>query len=353
MNSKTRLRICLAASGGGHLRQLLDLEPVWGVHDSFLVTEQTALAKSLATDHRTHFVTHVAAGQARLGKPWLMIHSALRNLGQAWRAISSERPDVVISTGAGAVFFAVLFARIRGAKVILIESFARFDRPSLFMRTAARLAHEKVVQSQNLASYWSDAHVFDPLRILDGPRPTKLPLLFVTVGATLPFDRMVSAVATLKREGEIHERVIAQVGRGAARPVELQTVETMKFDEVQRTLREADIVICHAGTGSIITALREHCRVVVMPREHKLGEHYDDHQSEITSAFAARGLVVGARSIDELRIAIRKIRGRPVVGATTDPQALLQWLSTTLDRWQAQLGRQPARITKIGEEEPS
>ena len=101
-----------------------------------------------------------------------------RNFFASARIILRERPDVVISTGAGAVYFAVLLSRLTGARVIVVESFARFDRPSGFARAAGPLAHHKVVQSQALAAFWPDAAVFDPLRLLDGPPPTKAAFLF-------------------------------------------------------------------------------------------------------------------------------------------------------------------------------
>lgn len=338
-----KLRICLAASGGGHVRQLLDLEPVWAAYDSFFVTEGTALGSSLAKKHRAHFVTHVAMGQARLGKPWMMLRLAWRNFQETRRIISEEKPDIVISTGAGAVYFLVLLARLRGARVILIESFARFNQPSLFMRLAAPLAHHKVVQSQRLANYWPDAQVFDPLQILNRPRAAKEPLLFVTVGATLPFDRMIGAVAQLKQEGEITESIIAQVGVGGVHPHGADTVETIPFDEVRKILKRADIVVCHGGTGSIITALREQCRVIVMPRRQDLREHYDNHQEEITTAFEERGLVTCAKNTDELRAALKKVRARQPVCATTDPQELLSWISGVLRKWETQAAKKVAR----------
>jgi UDP-N-acetylglucosamine transferase subunit ALG13 len=310
-----RLRICLAGSGGGHVRQLLDLEPVWKQHDSFFVTEDTALGHSVAAKHRTHFVTHVAVGQARLGAPGKMLIGAFRNFFQSARAIWKERPDVVISTGAGAVFFAVLWARLLGAKVVIVDSFARFDKPSLFARIAGPIAHRKVVQSKALSHFWPDAKVFDPLRMLSGERPPKQPLLFATVGATLPFDRLVTSVANLKARGLIPERIVAQVGIGGVAPEGLEVVETLPFEEMQRLLREADLVVCHGGTGSLITALREGCRVVSLPRLFELGEHYDDHQAEITTAFAARGLIGVARSEEELASALEEARRRePVMG---------------------------------------
>src|SRR5215472_12209903 len=60
-----RLRVCLAASGGGHLRQLLDLQSFWSGHDYFFVTEDTALGQSLRDSHPTYFVPHFGLGQAR------------------------------------------------------------------------------------------------------------------------------------------------------------------------------------------------------------------------------------------------------------------------------------------------
>jgi UDP-N-acetylglucosamine--N-acetylmuramyl-(pentapeptide) pyrophosphoryl-undecaprenol N-acetylglucosamine transferase len=332
--SARRLRLCLAASGGGHVRQLLDLEPAWSSHDYFFVTEDTALGRSIGEQHRSHFIPHYAAGQARLGHTFQMLGGAVRNFLRSAAIILKERPQVVISTGAGAVFFTVLWARLLGAKIVVVESFARFDRPSLFGRLAAPLAHELIVQSSTLVGYGARAKVFDPLRILDKPRPKKDPVLFATVGATLPFERLVRSVAELKAAGDIPESVIIQTGEGGSRPAGAEVVETLPFDEVQALLVRADIVVCHGGTGSLITALRQGCRTIAMPRLFELGEHYDNHQAEITQAFAARGLIQVANSPDELRAALRRAREIDPPCATTDPSALIAHLQQLFQRWQ-------------------
>jgi UDP-N-acetylglucosamine transferase subunit ALG13 len=325
-----RLRICLAASGGGHVRQLLDLQPVWSRHDHFFVTEDTALGRTLARDHRTHFVPHFAWGQAKLGAPFRMVARAVASFFRSAGFMLRERPDLVISTGAGAVIFPVLWGRLTGARVIVIESFARFESPSLFGRIAGPLAHDMVVQSARLAPRYPRAQVFDPFRMLGGDPPPKQDLLFATVGATLPFDRLVDSVAALKAEGAIPERVIMQTGEGGHAPDGLEVSETLPFDQVQSILRDARIVVCHGGTGSLITALRQGCQVIAMPRLSSLGEHYDDHQAEITAAFAARGLVLVANTPEELRQALAEARVRKPVLATTDPQALLAYLEAQL-----------------------
>lgn len=321
-----RLRIGLAASGGGHVRQLLDMQPAWGEHDHFFVTEDTALGQTLARDHRTYFLPHFAWGQAKLGAPFRMAARAVQSFFLSARIILRERPDVVLSTGAGAVIFAVLWARLLGARIVVVESFARFEKPSLFGRLASPLAHDMVVQSAKLSTHYPHAKVFDPFRSLNAPPPPKQPLLFATVGATLPFDRLVTAVAEASSTGDITERIIVQTGVGGRSPDGLETHETLPFDEVQRILADAAFVVCHGGTGSIITALREGCHVITVPRLSELGEHYDDHQSEITEALKARGLVRVARTADDIRAAMRDLRGSPAPMATTDPRQLIEFL---------------------------
>jgi UDP-N-acetylglucosamine transferase subunit ALG13 len=190
-----------------------------------------------------------------------------------------------------------------------------------------------------LGKVWPRAKVFDPLRVLDKPRPPKQPLLFATVGATLPFDRLIQTVAEAKAHGAIPERVIAQVGIGGVRPAGLECVETLPFDTMQENLRQADLVVCHGGTGSLITALREGCRVIAVPRLFERGEHYDDHQAEITGAFEQRGLIRVANSPDELIAALADFRAREPMSATTDPAELKTFLEQVID---AQLARRQA-----------
>jgi UDP-N-acetylglucosamine transferase subunit ALG13 len=331
--SGAALRVCLAASGGGHVRQLLDLEAAWSKHDAFFISEDTALSRSLARRWSMEFVPHVALGQGRLGAPVHMVLSAVRNFAASARIIFRRRPDVIISTGAGSVFFSLLWAKILGAKVVVIESFARFEGLSAFARIAGPLADVRVVQSRALSRYWPDAEVFDPLRVLDCPRPPKEPLVFATVGATLPFDRLIASVADLARDGRIAEQVVMQTGVGGLEPEGFETHPTLPLDQMLGYLRKADIVVCHGGTGSLITALREGCRIVAIPRRFDRGEHYDDHQAEITSAFAARGLIAVANSSDELASALEIVRARDPVAATSDASALAARLDQRLQGW--------------------
>lgn len=333
--AERRLRVCIAASGGGHLRQTLDLQPVWSRYDYWFVTEQSALGESVAKEHRACFVKHYSFGQIRWGQPIKMIVAMLYNFFQSVRLIARQRPDVVLTTGAGAVFWTCLLARATGARLILIESFARFRGPSKFGRMLKPFATDVIVQSPKLKEQWPEAILFDPFRIVTGVRPTKKPLILATVGATLPFDRLSNGMIELVRSGDISEEMILQVGRNSAVPMEkaahlLRCVETLDFGEMRGILREAEIVVTHGGTGSLITALREGCRVVAMPRRFHYRELYDDHQLEIIDAFADRGLIEVALEPEDLGSAIARARVKQPVMATTDYGELLGWLEAKL-----------------------
>ena len=326
MTSVRKPLICLAASGGGHVRQILDLKPMWHDYPHFVVTEDTALGRSIAAEEEVHFVPHFALGQARLGNRVDMLRGAWRSIVVSWRIIRRRRPDLFITTGAGSQLFVMLFARLHGAKVVLIDSFARFRAPSAFARLAGRFAHVRIAQSAESGAAWPGALVFDPFRVADGAAPEKEPLLFATVGATLPFDRLVRLVEKARDDGLIPEEIVVQYGEGGHAVPGVRSVEGLPFDEVKALLERASIVVCHGGTGSLITALRAWCQVIAVPREFARGEHYDDHQEEIVDAFEERGLIQRANDDAGFAAALTEARRRPRRSATTDPAALIAYL---------------------------
>ena len=340
--------LCLSASGGGHFRQLLDLEPLWSRYPHFLVTEDTVLGRSLAKREDVEFVPHFALGQSRMGKAWTMLSAATRSAWRSLEVMLRRRPDVVITTGAGSQVFLILWARLIGAKVILIDSFARFHAPSKFARIAGPLANLRLTQSQVSADKWPGSTAFDPLRTEPAVAEGKERLLFATVGAILPLHRLERAVVELKSAGRIPEDVILQVGNSdLPRPdvPGLTIVESLPFDDLQALLKRADLVVCHAGTGSIITALAQCCGVVAIPRRVSAGDSYDDHQSEIAEVFASRGLIEVAYDAETLASALDRARTAPRHRARMDHSALMAHLEHEIAAWYPRKARPLAART--------
>ena len=100
--------------------------------------------------------------------------------------------------------------------------------------------------------------------------------IFVTVGTQLPFDRLVGAVdAWAARRPEAS--VFAQIGDGRA-PHHAAHARDLHPADFAGRLANADVIVAHAGMGTILTALDLGKPVLVMPRRADLGEHRNDHQ---------------------------------------------------------------------------
>lgn len=116
------MKLMLVGSSGGHLTQLMLLEPWWELHDRHWVTFPTLDAMSkLARES----VTWAAYPTTR------NIPNLLRNIWAAFGVFRRERPDVVISTGAGVAVAYFWVARLFRVPTVYLEVFDRIDTPTL------------------------------------------------------------------------------------------------------------------------------------------------------------------------------------------------------------------------------
>jgi UDP-N-acetylglucosamine transferase subunit ALG13 len=138
-------------------------------------------------------------------------------------------------------------------------------------------------------------------------------VIFVTFGTHhQPFDRLVAAVGTLPAAD-----LVVQYGHSSAPPGVREATAFIGFGEMLGNMRRADVVVTHAGVGSILLAIREGHTPIVVPRLHKHGEHVDDHQVELTAALAEQGRVIPVWEPAELAGAVaaapRRMSSRPPV----------------------------------------
>lgn len=121
-------------------------------------------------------------------------------------------------------------------------------------------------------------------------------MIFATVGSTqIPFERLIRALEGLPGEELLvqHGPVPPPTGAARARPY-------MQFPEVIQSMEEADVVICHAGAGSILCALRVGHKPIVVPRLGRYRETVDDHQVELAEALAEEKKVIRVDELDRL-----------------------------------------------------
>ncbi|SDF74964.1 UDP-N-acetylglucosamine transferase subunit ALG13 [Limimonas halophila] len=123
-------------------------------------------------------------------------------------------------------------------------------------------------------------------------------MIFVTVGTQLPFDRLVSAVAAWHRKHADHE-IFAQVGASTAAPP-FPSVPFLDGPAFARTFDKADLVVSHAGIGTVLACWAREKPLVVMPRAHALGEHRTDHQIATVNRLGEELSLAAARDSEQL-----------------------------------------------------
>lgn len=111
--------------------------------------------------------------------------------------------------------------------------------------------------------------------------------IFVTVGAQMPFDRLIGAMDAWAGAHPEHE-VRAQVGESTFAPAHLTWSRFLTPAELGRAYDEADGVVGHAGTGTIFAALERNKALLVLPRRAELRETRNDHQLATARRFAQR-----------------------------------------------------------------
>ena len=109
-------------------------------------------------------------------------------------------------------------------------------------------------------------------------------MILTTVGTQLPFDRLIRAVDDWASAN--NESVFAQIGVSSYQP---KFVDWQRFLDPQsfaEKLEAADVVVAHAGIGSIVSALECGKPVIVLPRLARYGEHRNDHQLATAKRFS-------------------------------------------------------------------
>ncbi len=106
--------------------------------------------------------------------------------------------------------------------------------------------------------------------------------IFVTVGSTYPFDRLIKEMDIIGKNKKYE--IFAQIGESNYIPKNIAFEKILSYDKAQEKIKWADLVISHAGVGSIIDILAANKKLILFPRLKEHGEAVDNHQLEICQA---------------------------------------------------------------------
>jgi beta-1,4-N-acetylglucosaminyltransferase len=149
------MKIGLIGSSGGHLTHLHWMAPWWRGHDRFWVTFPTPDAQARLAGERVYWAHHPTnRNLANLGRNLLLARQVLRD----------ERPDLLVSTGAGVALPFLGLGGALGIPCVFVEVYDRIDRPSWTGRLLNGWVDAVVLQWEAQRAFYPDGVLFGPIR---------------------------------------------------------------------------------------------------------------------------------------------------------------------------------------------
>lgn len=153
-------------------------------------------------------------------------------------------------------------------------------------------------------------------------------MIFVIMGMDVyPFDRLARAIDELQATNSAGEEYFIQLGSCTYEPVHARFERFLSFGDVCECVRNASVVITHAGAGSTLVCIQQGKHPILVPRSPSHGEIVDGHQIPFAQKIDQLGLATIVNEMPQLPAAIAKVRSKIAMRDNTgDAGELTTWL---------------------------
>jgi len=157
-------------------------------------------------------------------------------------------------------------------------------------------------------------------------------MILVLLGTfNIEFARPIIAIEKAVMNGWVKGEIIVQTGYTNYNSDLLNIRPFIEPNELDRLYDEADFIITHSGTGSIIKALKKGKKVIAIPRLHKFNEHIDDHQLEILQIFTNKNYIIPWNESDNLEVLLQQIKSFVPAVYSSDNKKIVDFLIEYID----------------------
>lgn len=137
-------------------------------------------------------------------------------------------------------------------------------------------------------------------------------MIFVSLGTQdKPFNRIIDYVISLKENlKELQsEKIIIQLGQTKLLKSDNERIKNLenitiydmlKPEKMKDIIKDSDIIITHAGVGTIMECLEMDKEIIVVPRKVENLEHVNNHQEEIAFEMEKKGFLTKVDKYEEL-----------------------------------------------------
>lgn len=124
-------------------------------------------------------------------------------------------------------------------------------------------------------------------------------MVFITLGTQgNQFQRCLKMVEDLIDELHPNQEFIAQLGNTKYKSDKIQCLDFVTEADFKELIGKADIVITHAGSGALFSAIKQGKKTIAVARLHKYKEMANDHQTELVRKLTEGGYILdGTNSI--------------------------------------------------------
>ncbi len=127
-------------------------------------------------------------------------------------------------------------------------------------------------------------------------------MILVTLGTQKQqFTRLLNYLEKL----DLKDKIIVQAGHTKYQSKKMEIFDFIDYEKMDNYVKQADLIITHGGTGSIIGPLKKGKKVIACARKEKYKEHVDDHQEEIVNIFSEEGYILKLDENDDLNQLIK------------------------------------------------
>lgn len=124
-------------------------------------------------------------------------------------------------------------------------------------------------------------------------------MIFVTVGTHYAsFDRLIKKMDEIALN--LDDEVIMQIGHTDYKPKNAKWFKFLDMKDIHDLYKKADVIISHAGAGTLIECLSYEKPLIIVPRLKKFNEHIDDQQIELAEALDKTNKAIAVCDIAKL-----------------------------------------------------
>ena len=152
-------------------------------------------------------------------------------------------------------------------------------------------------------------------------------MILIQLGTTkFQFTRPLSEIENLCEQGIINDKIIVQSGFTKYQSKHFEIIPLIETDKLNELIDKSTLVISHAGTGSVLGAIKKNKKTIAVARYQELGEHIDNHQLDLLDEFSKKGYLIPWYKEDNLIDILSKVKTFTPKPYISSKQKIIEYL---------------------------